>query len=136
MRSKTEALVKAYYDRFNAGDVAGFIALLTDDVAHDLSQGPRETGREKFRRFLEEMNQCYREQVRDLVVMASEDGSRAAAEFNLDGVYAKASDPSLPPAKGQKYVLRVGAFFEIRDGKIARISNHYNFKDWLKQVSS
>jgi hypothetical protein len=28
----------------------------------------------------------------------------------------------------------VGAFFEIRDGRVARISNHYNFKDWLRQV--
>lgn len=136
MHRQTEELIKAYYDRFNAGDVPGFVALLADDVVHDLSQGPREIGRKKFRRFLEEMNQCYREQVRDLVIMTNDDGSRAAAEFMLDGVYAKASDPSLPPARGQKYVLRVGAFFEVRGGKIARISNHYNFKDWLKQVST
>jgi steroid delta-isomerase-like uncharacterized protein len=71
--------------------------------------------------------------VRDLVVMVDDSGSRAAAEFQLDGKYV-ATDGELPPARGQTYVLTVGAFFEIRDGKIARISNTYNFKDWLRQV--
>jgi len=53
--------------------------------------------------------------------------------FQLDGTYV-ATDGDLPPARGQKYVLTVGAFFEVRGGKIARISNTYNFKDWLRQV--
>lgn len=133
MREDAERLIRAYYDRFNARDVEGFLALLADDVAHDLSQGPREVGKAAFRRFLEHMNRCYREQVRDLVVMADADGARAAAEFMLDGTYLE-TDGDLPPARGQRYVLRVGAFFEIRAGRVARISNHYNMKDWLRQV--
>lgn len=133
-RAATEKLIRAYYDRFNARDVDGFLALLSDDVAHDLSQGPRETGKDAFRRFLQHMNRCYRETVRDLAVMTDADGTHAAAEFNLDGVY-QATDGDLPKAKGQKYVLRVGAFFDIREGKVARIANHYNFKDWLRQVA-
>jgi len=133
MREDTERLIRAYYDRFNAGDTEGFLALLTDDVAHDISQGGREVGKEVFRRFLDHMNHCYREKVRDLVVMTDATGTRAAAEFMLDGTYL-ATDGDLPPARGQNYVLRVGAFFEVRGGKIARISNTYNFKDWLRQV--
>ncbi|MGE0240292.1 MAG: isopropylmalate/homocitrate/citramalate synthase, partial [Parvibaculaceae bacterium] len=43
-------------------------------------------------------------------------------------------DPGLPKAKGQGYKLRVGAFFEIRNGKITRVSTHYNLKDWTRQV--
>lgn len=127
------ALIRAYYDRFNARDVDGFLELLADDIAHDLSQGPRETGKDTFRRFLEHMNRCYREEVRDLVVMTDESGRRAAAEFTVLGTYM-ATDGELPAAKGQRYTLRVGAFFEIEDGKVVRISNHYNFKDWLRQV--
>lgn len=132
-RSDAVSLIRRYYERFNAGDLDGFLALLTDDVIHDLSQGPRETGKPAFRRFLEHMNRSYQERVRDLAVMVDDTGTRAAAEFQLDGTYM-ATDGDLPPARGQKYVLTVGAFFELRDGKIARISNTYNFKDWLRQV--
>lgn len=132
-RSDAVSLIRRYYERFNAGDMDGFLSLLTDDVIHDLSQGPRETGKPAFRRFLEHMNRSYQERVRDLAVMVDDTGTRAAAEFQLDGTYV-ATDGDLPPARGQKYVLTVGAFFELRDGKIARISNTYNFKDWLRQV--
>ena len=131
--AETEALIHAYYDAFNAFDVERFLSFLTDDVIHDISQGGREVGKDAFRRFLAHMDRCYSEQARDLAVMVSPDGGRAAAEFVIDGVY-RATDEALPQATGQRYSLPVGAFFEIRGGRIARISNHYNLKDWLRQV--
>ena len=132
-RAGTEKLIRTYYARFNARDVDGFLGLLTADVVHDISQGGSEKGKPAFGRFLRLMNDCYKETVFDLVVMSSPDGRRAAAEFDLRGKYMK-TDGALPPAKGQKYKLRVGAFFEIRRGKVARVSNHYNMNDWLRQV--
>jgi steroid delta-isomerase-like uncharacterized protein len=134
MRQQTTELIKTYYDRFNTQDVEGFLALLTDNVIHEVSQGETQVGKEAFRTFLHHMNECYKERAYDLVIMASDDGSRASAEFMLDGTYLK-QDGNLPPANGQTYTLLVGAFFEIRDGKVARISNHYNIKDWLRQIS-
>lgn len=135
MRAQTEKLIKAYYDRFNAQDVDGFLALLSDAVAHDISQGGMEKGKPAFAKFLGHMNECYREKVKNLVIMASADGKRAAAEFDLTGIYL-ATDGKLPKARGQRYKLRVGAFFEVKRGKVARISNHYNMKDWLRQVGA
>jgi steroid delta-isomerase-like uncharacterized protein len=132
-RDATAALIRRYYDCFNAGDVDGVLALLTDDVVHDISQGGREIGREAFKKFLGHMNGAYREHAHPPTVMTNEDGSRAAAEFRLDGTYI-ATDGKLPRAHGQRYVLTVGAFFEMRDGRIARVSNHYNMQDWLRQV--
>mgnify|MGYP003508985119 CR=1 FL=1 len=129
----TESLIRTYYQLFNAKDVSGFLELLTDDVIHEISQGGSESGKGTFGRFMEHMNRCYDERVYELAVMVSADGSRAAAEFMLDGTYL-AQDGNLPPAHGQKYTLRVGAFFEIEGGKVARIANHYNMKDWLRQV--
>lgn len=129
----TETLIRAYYDAFNAFDVERFLALLTDDVVHDINQGGREIGKDAFRRFLAHMDRCYSERAVDLVVMVDRDGRRAAAEFVIEGVY-RATDDGLPPATGQRYRLPVGAFFEIRDGRVARISNAYNLKDWLRQV--
>ena len=88
-----------------------------------------------FAAFLDEMARCYRERLGDIVVMAGADGRRAAAEYTVDGVYL-ATQPGLPEAHGQRYRLPGGAFFEIRDGRIARISNHYNLGDWLAQVGA
>jgi steroid delta-isomerase-like uncharacterized protein len=128
-----EATIRAYYDAFNRGDAPGMLALLTDDVAHDINQGERETGRDAFARFMERMNTAYREQLADIVVMAAPDGARAAAEFVVHGTYLQA-DEGLPPAHGQTYVLPAGAFFELHGGKIARVTNYYNLADWLRQV--
>ncbi|KAF1689652.1 ketosteroid isomerase-related protein [Pseudoxanthomonas taiwanensis] len=128
------ALVRAYYDAFNRGDRAAMLDLLAEDVVHDLNQGARETGREAFAAFMRRMDTCYREQLHEVVVMASADGSRAAAEYVVHGEYLR-DDAGLPPARGQRYVLPGGAFFEVRDGRIARVTNYYNLQDWIAQVS-
>jgi steroid delta-isomerase-like uncharacterized protein len=127
------ALIKTYYETFNAGDREAFLRLLADDVAHDINQGGTETGKQAFRAFLVRMDRCYREQVRELVVFANEDGTRGAAEFFIEGEYLS-TDEGLPPAQGQRYRLRVGAFFELSDGLVSRITNYYNLEDWLRQV--
>ena len=128
------ALIQRYYDAFNRGDWEAMLDCLTDDVAHDLNQGGREHGREAFRAFLARMNRSCREQLQKIVVMASADGLRAAAEYEVHGSYL-ADDEGLPPAHGQRYVLPGGAFFDLRDGRISRVSNYYNLADWIAQVS-
>lgn len=126
-------LIQTYYQLFNSGDRAAFLALLAEDVVHDINQGAVEKGKAAFRAFLDRMDRCYREQVCDLVVFATEDGSRGAAEFFIEGEYL-ATDEGLPPAAGQRYRLRVGAFFEMQDGLVRRITNYYNLEEWLRQV--
>lgn len=129
------ALIQTYYSTFNSGDREAFLALLADDVVHDINQGGSETGREVFRSFLARMDRCYSEQVCDLVVFASEDGTRGAAEFYIEGQYL-ATDDGLPPATGQRYRLRVGAFFDLHNGQVRRITNYYNLEEWLRQVGA
>lgn len=133
MSADTVALIKSYYAAFNRQDVPAMLALLADDVLHEPSQGASRHGKAAFADFLAHMNHCYREKVIDPVVMATPDGARAAAEFMLEGEYLT-SDGGLPPASGQTYRLRVGAFFDVCDGHVARVSNHYNLADWIAQV--
>src|SRR4051812_5655459 len=115
----SEALIRAYYAAFNAKDVNGFLALLADDVIHDINQGGREQGKKAFAEFLGRVNRCYDEEIVDIAVMTNTDGTRAAAEFIVLGKYL-ASDEGLPPARGQTYRLPAGAFFEVKNGKVAR----------------
>ncbi len=129
------ALVRAYYAAFNAGDRPAMLALLAEDVAHDINQGAREVGRDAFAAFLAHMDRCYRERVVDLAVMVDPTGSRAAAEFTVLGTYV-ATDNGLPAATGQRYRLPAGAFFLLREGRIARVTTYYNLQDWLRQVAA
>ena len=127
-------IIRAYYDAFNAQDMDAFLSLLTDDVVHDINQGERQEGKAAFATFMEHMNRCYKETLTDIVIMASEAGTRAAAEFIVNGEYL-ATDEGLPEANGQTYKLPAGAFFELRDGKVSRVTNYYNLNDWIAQVN-
>ena len=130
----TLALVTRYYAAFNAGDREAMLDCLSEDVVHDLNQGPREQGKPAFRRFMARMDRCYRERLEGLRFLASPDGTHAAAEYVVHGEYL-ADDDGLPPARGQRYVLPGGAFFDVRDGHITRVTNTYNLDDWIRQVA-
>lgn len=133
--SAATALIASYYAHFNAQEWDGMTALLTEDVAHDINQGGREVGRDTFRTFLARMERSYRERLTGIRICASADGSHAAAEYVVHGEYL-ATDEGLPPAAGQRYLLPGGAFFDIHDGRISRVSNAYNLQDWLRQIGA
>lgn len=134
-RTATESLIARYYAAFNAADPAGMLACVTDDLEHRVNEGGIRRGRALFAEFCAHMGVSYRETLHDIVVFAAEDGSRGAAEFVVHGEYLQ-TDPGLPPAHGQRYVLPAGAFFDIREGRIARITTFYNLADWVRQVSA
>ncbi len=130
----TEAMVRAYYAAFNAGDRAAMLGLLAEDVVHDVNQGGRRQGKEAFRAFMAQMDAAYEERLDDLVVMVEGSGTRAAAEFTVLGRYLR-TEPGLPEARGQVYRLPAGSFLEVREGKIRRVTTYYNLQDWIAQVS-
>ena len=134
-RSETLALIRRYYDAFNAGNAEGMLACLTDDVEHRVNEGNHRIGKARFAEFCSHMGVSYQEQLLDMVILATDDGTRAAAEFVVHGQYLQ-TDPGLPQATGQRYVLPAGGFFSLRDGKIARITTFYNMADWIRQVSA
>lgn len=127
--------VKAYFDAFNRGDTPGMLACLSDDVRHHVNEGQVRVGKELFRSFCDHMSRCYREELTDMVIFDAEGGTRAAAEFVVNGTYLE-TDEGLPEAKGQTYVLPAGSFFTLKDGLITRVVTYYNLADWVKQVSA
>ncbi|MEC9311851.1 MAG: isopropylmalate/homocitrate/citramalate synthase, partial [Pseudomonadota bacterium] len=85
--------------------------------------------------FCDHMSRCYREELTDMVVFSTPDGSRAAAEYIVNGTYLE-TDAGLPEARGQTYRLPAGSFFDLKDGKISRVTTYYNLSDWMAQVSA
>ena len=135
MSQATVKLLQDYYAAFNAQDMEAFLSLLTDDVIHDINQGTREIGKDAFVAFMDRMNKNYKETIVDIEVMTNTAGDRAAVEFTVLGEYL-ATDDGLPQANGQNYKLPAGAFFGVRNGKVARVTNYYNLEDWIAQVSA
>ncbi|MDP5349966.1 MAG: nuclear transport factor 2 family protein, partial [Paracoccaceae bacterium] len=45
MTDTARATIQAYFDAFNAGDTAGMLACLADDVAHHVNEGTVRTGK-------------------------------------------------------------------------------------------
>ncbi len=131
----TEDLIGAYYTAFNTGNVQGMLDCLSGDVAHHVNEGAVRVGKDAFAAFCAHMDRCYDEHLTDIVVMATPDGTRAAAEFTVNGTY-KQTDDGLPEARGQAYTLPAGAFFSLADGKITRVVTYYNLADWVRQVSA
>lgn len=130
----TKTLIAAYFDAFNSGQTDQMLALLHDEIEHHVNEGQIRKGKALFAEFNEHMTESYKEKLTDLVVFANEAGDRAAAEFVVNGTYLK-TDAGLPEANGQTYRLPAGSFFDIRDGKISRVTTYYNLADWVRQVS-
>lgn len=134
-RDDTIALIRRYLDAFNAKSSEDMLACLTDDVAHDINQGEREIGKEKFRWFNARMSRHYDEELGDIAIMVDDSGTRAAAEFTVRGTYLS-TDEGLPEANGQRYSLPAGIFFEIDEDLISRVTMSYNLTDWIAQVKA
>lgn len=133
-RDAALAAVERYYAAFNAGDLEGMLAELSEDFVHDVNEGSARPGKALFAEFGRHMAECYRERLTDIVLFATPDGRRAAAEFVVNGTYLK-TDGHLPPAHGQSYVLPAGAFLSLDGGRITRVTTYYNLADWIRQVS-
>ena len=128
-------VIQRYFEAFNAGDVDGMLACPADDVAHHVNEGKVRVGKDAFAEFCAHMNRSYKEHLTDMVIFEAKGGTRAAAEFIVNGTYL-ATDPGLPEAHGQTYRLPAGSFFSLRDGKITRVVTYYNLADWIAQVSA
>lgn len=127
--------IELYFKAFNAGDTDGMLEQLSSDVQHHVNEGQIRVGLEQFREFCAHMSHCYEENLTDMVVFINNDGTRAAAEYTVNGRYLN-TDAGLPEANGQTYRLPAGSFFTLKDGKIARVTTYYNLQDWLRQVQA
>jgi len=130
----SQTTIARYYEAFNRGDIEGMLATLHEDFTHHVNEGAARMGKAAFANFCRHMSETYREVLTDMVIFASEDGTRGAAEFTVNGTYLK-TDPGLPEARGQSYVLPAGGFFTLKDGLITRVTTYYNLADWIRQVS-
>ncbi|MFS4581359.1 ketosteroid isomerase-related protein [Phaeobacter sp. C3_T13_0] len=127
--------ITRYFEAFNANDTAAMLECLSEDVAHHVNEGEIRRGKALFAAFSEHMSRCYDETLTEVVVFSTENDTRAAAEYTVNGTYLQ-TDAGLPEATGQTYRLPAGSFFDLKGGQITRVTTYYNLADWVAQVST
>ncbi len=127
-------IVQQYYAYFNQKNWEGMLSLVDSDVRHETNQGEVRIGIEKFTSFLQKMDECYDENLTDMVFFTEPSYQRIAVEFTVNGIYKK-GDEDLPPAHNQTYILPAAAFLAVKNGKITRITTYYNLPLWIELVS-
>jgi steroid delta-isomerase-like uncharacterized protein len=130
----TLEIVHQYYRFFNQKNWQGMLSLVDSDVRHETNQGDVRLGIEKFTSFLQKMDDCYDENLTDMVFFTEPTNHRIAVEFTVNGIYKKGDD-DLPPAHNQSYLLPAAAFLEVKNNKITRITTYYNLPLWIELVS-
>jgi steroid delta-isomerase-like uncharacterized protein len=127
-------IIENYLNAFNLKNKNEMINLLTEDIVHEINQGEVQIGKDKFRDFMNHMNECYQEQITEINIICSENSTTIAAEYLVTGTYIK-TDRGLPVAKKQKYAVKAGCFFDLKDNLISRVTLYYNLPLWIKMVS-
>ncbi len=118
-RQNSIALIERFLDAINALDFETAIGSLHEDVVHDIGHGERIFNREAFRETILRRASATGEQIGDLVLMASDDGTRASAEFTRRG----------RDIAGKNYSFPGGMFFAIEDRKIVRVTEYGEMPD-------
>ncbi|MFA9461318.1 nuclear transport factor 2 family protein [Thiohalorhabdus methylotrophus] len=122
MRESTRQLLGRYFRAYNARDIEKLLLLVHDDLLHDVETCRREIGKQAFARFLAAKNARCDEHVYDLEILVSRDGRHAAAEYKVLGFFLEPGDRPAPSA--ETYRVGAGTFFDVRDGRIGRISSY------------
>ena len=110
------------------------LSLVSENILHEPNQSEPRLGIEKFNEFLSKMDECYEENLTDLIYYSEASGQKFACEFVVNGTYKKGEE-GLPQAHGQKYILPASAFLTVENGKITRVATSYNLEKWIELVS-
>lgn len=105
-------VIERFFAALNGADWSAALDLLAEDVVLDFSPAERQIGREQFHWWIGERRRQGRETFRDIAIMASGDGSRAAAEFTLQH----------EGSGGERNSVNAGMFFALSGGRIERIT--------------
>ncbi len=128
-------IARTYYNAFNNKAWSRMAGLVHPDVLHFPNNNSLRTGRSAFLEYVQSNARRYDEWLTSFTYFANEAERKIAIEYVVNGKYI-GNAPGFPPAHGQSYVLPGGAFFDVKDKLIYRISTYYNSHDWLDQVSS
>lgn len=133
-QNRTIKLIETYYSALNSKDMKVLFAIMDPNVTHDINQGPSEQGIDKFKQFMENANRSFDEKLSNIIILVSDDGKYASARWIDHGIYFKTYPDMGIAASNQIFTVPGGHFFEIRNGKLSRVTTFYNNNDFKTQL--
>ena len=133
MSDQIEEILRGENAAWNAHDVERIAAFYTDDCfKEDIAVGKATRGKEEMKTLIGGAFRAIPDMKIELVTLFYR-GGWAATEWTMSGSYS--SDyPGFPLAGGRRFSVRGASIMELRDGKISRISDYWNFTSFLQQV--
>ena len=135
MSDLIEKMLRDENAAWNAHDVDRIATFYTDDcVKEDIAIGRATRGKDKMKALISGAFTAMPDLRIELVTLF-DCGDWAATEWIMSGGYSK-DFPGMPRATGRRFSVRGATVMELRDGKISRISDYWNFASLLQQVGS
>ncbi len=135
MSDQIEEMLRGENAAWNAHDVDGIAAFYTDDCfKEDIAVGKVAHGKEEMKALIGGAFAAMPDMEIELVTLF-DSGDWAATEWIMSGSYSN-DYPGFPLAAGRRFSVRGASVMELRNGKIRRISDYWNFASFLDQVGS
>lgn len=141
MRTETRtdrnvAVVTSLYERFNAGDIDGIVALCHQDVELlDVPSGVVFSGHDGIRNWMQVWKTAAPDSQTELTLTIA-DGDYVATEHIGRGTHTGplVSPDGEIPATGRSIELRFAEVFELRNEKITRLRAYTDTMTFLRQI--
>jgi steroid delta-isomerase-like uncharacterized protein len=136
MIDDNRAVVRSLFEAFDDGDIARAAATVTDDFRLvDVAAGQTFHGADGCRRWLETFRTALPDASTEIVNLVA-DGDHVASEHIGRGTHTGpfvTPGGTIPPT-GRKVELRIGEFYELREGRIATLSAYYDNAALMRQL--
>jgi steroid delta-isomerase-like uncharacterized protein len=129
-----EQVVSSFYDAYARRDIEAMMSHVSDDIVEDLSGIGLVTGAEQEREFLTGVLAAFPDLATEVTRMLA-CGDVVAAEWRRHGTFSGAPWRGLP-ASGKPFAFRGGAFLEVHDQKITRITGYYDTAEFARQIGA
>jgi steroid delta-isomerase-like uncharacterized protein len=118
---------------WNVHDVHKIATFYTDDcIKEDLAVGAATRGKEEMKALIRGAFTAMPNLKIELQMLFSSGGC-AASEWVMSGTYS-VNYPGMPSATGKDFKIKGASIMELRNGKISRISDYWNYASFLQQV--
>jgi len=140
MNSRAQAyeIVDALLRAWNARDLDGFAAMLTEDVYwHDLGMlHPPAIGRDAVRGFIEVMLRAFPDFRCDIrhPICVADDGGRCVLPWTISATNTGPYDPTGLAPTGRRLRFDGLDYIQFRDGLVARIETRFDLVEVIEQL--
>ena len=133
MATNIEKTLRDENAAWNSQDMDKLVTFYTDDcIKEDLAVGVATRGKKELKALTSGAFAAMPDLKTELK-SSFNSGDWAATEWIMSGTYSN-NFPGIPPATGKSFSVRGATIMELRNGKIHRVSDYWNFASFLQQV--